>query len=242
MDEHNEGVEQPIEEQAGQPEPQEEAHVETPSTEEPEEASEGTETEMPESPKEREAFIQMRKENKALKERLRLAEVQREFAEPMTLDSPAEALLRRQQLTERATVQAMQEIEGFRIERENQELFHSFPSLNPQSKDFDPALDARVAEKYYFEKHVKGNDVTPLDVANAIKAETEKIFGKAKEEATKETVEKINRRELATGEVTSNTAQRSKATGQEYMEQLRRRVREGDEAAKIEYDKIIFGE
>lgn len=238
MDETTQGVEEV--EQSVQTD--ETTQVEAPTTEETTEANVETETDvLPEDEqKRREAYIKQRQEIKALREQLGYQELEKTFSQPVDQNTDIDTFLRRQEMAEKASLQAMQEISRLKIEREDQELYRDFPQLNPDSKDFDPALDARVAEKYYFLNNVRGENLTPLQVAQIINEESNGLVSKVKEETIQETKERINRRELATGEVTNNTVAKNPSS-QESLEALRDRVRRGDMDAKIEYDKIIFG-
>lgn len=249
MDEPNQGVEEVKPELAAQPEQAEQPNVEAPATEEAA-PSPATETdELPQDElKRREAFIKMRQENKALKSALYQAPsefeaLEQQFQQPLTPDVSAEQLLQRARLAEQASIQAIKQVETLKRAQEDSELYGSFPELNPNSEKFDQNLDARVAEKYYFLKHVKGEPVTPLQVAQMVRSEFETVTAPVKEAAKQETLEKVSRREFATQEVTGNSAAAKSNAGPtaEYIEGLKERVRRGDRNALIEMDKIIFG-
>lgn len=251
MENEEQGVEQNVEQAS-----ETEAPVVAPATEEA--YSNEVPEELPSDPeKQKEAFIKMRQELKALKEKQvapatqavledtsLLDELEQNFSQPVTQDTNVDQVLQQVEFAKRAALESMKATQQMRIERENQQLFKEFPELDPQAEGWSQTLDNLVASRILLSRQM-GKPITAIDAARQVKGEIESLTGKAKEEAKVETKEALSRKETATLEATGNAAQavrEKSSTSPEYLDQLRDRVRRGDTQAAVEYDKIIFGE
>lgn len=203
MEEPIQGVEEEVSPVQAEPIPETEPTVtETPSVEE--------DDDMPTEPdKQREAFIKMRQEIKALKESQEAPVTQEEEAAvlnqfrqrqvPQTTFDPDmgtdEQLTQMQQVAFQSQMTAQQVVE-LKQQLEDERLYNAFPELNPSNPEFkkpeNRAFEKHVAGMYVLEQ-LKGNQPDLVSLARKAKADfgilsqpqKEAIAAQVTEEATK---------------------------------------------------------
>lgn len=219
MDPETQGVEeqqQPVQ-AAAAPEAQTTSAGETPSPQAQSVQSDEQEDGLPTEPdKQREAFIRMRQENKALKEQLGQGTRPAVQDEEAVLDqfrhrqvpqaqipaqvSPEEALYHMQQLAHQGQATAQQVVE-LQQQLEDQRLFSEFPELNPRSEEFkkpeNRAFEKHLAGKYVLEQ-LRGNQPDIVSLARQAKAEFDLLSKPQQEALAQETAQAATREEQAT--------------------------------------------
>lgn len=246
MDEEQQGVEtteQPVQ-AAPQSETEATAVTETPSVED----QGGQEDELPTEPdKQREAFIRMRQENKALKEQLSQTAapvadeevVLNQFRQrqvPQTeingQMSPEEAIYHMQQLAHQGQATAQQVVE-LTQQLEDQKLYSEFPELNPENPDFkkpeNRAFEKHVAGMYVLEQ-LKGNKPDLVSLARRAKADFGLLTQPQKEAIAQQVQQEATQLEQATTEARgshANIPQKNEAQ----EEAMRQGARRGDPEA-----------
>lgn len=205
-----EGLEQPVQ---ATPEPETEATsaAETPPVETPQ----GVEDELPTEPdKQREAFIRMRQENKALKEQLENTvsvadeeDVLNQFRQrviPQTEIngemSPEQAIQQMQQMAYQSQATAQQVVE-LTQQLEDQKLYGEFPELNSSNPDFkkpeNRAFEKHLAGMYVLEQ-LKGNKPDLVSLARKAKIDFGLLTQPRKEAIANQVVETATKAEQAT--------------------------------------------
>lgn len=256
LDDTNESIQSAEEKEAVEAHPQAEDQVETQGQTE---IDEDIPEEYPEDEeKRREAFIKMRQALKRLKEnnlkQNKEAEEDAEsvlesirgvnaaYPEPITPDTDINQVTARMTMAERMAYEARMEAQRLRIEQENQKLYREIPSLDPSHPDFKKPetklLDRYIAGQILMAREM-GKPYDIVKIAREAKALFSSIAQSQQQQAAKEAVEKLQKKELGSLEAkgSSVTIPRS-----QNMEELRRRVRLGDEQARIEYLKQILPE
>lgn len=208
MDEQTVGVEEEVVPVQAEPLPETEPTVaETPSAEE--------DDDMPTEPdKQREAFIKMRQEIKALKEaqeapvteeeeaavlnQFRQRQVpQAEFNPEMGTD---EALTQMQQVAYQSQMTAQQVVE-LKQQLEDERLYNAFPELNPSNPEFkkpeNRAFEKHVAGMYVLEQ-LRGGQPDLVSLARKAKADFSLLSQPQKEAIAAQVTEEATKVEQAT--------------------------------------------
>lgn len=203
MDEQEQGVEvsqEPVQAEAT-PETETTTVAETPTAEVNQESGE-QEDEMPTEPdKQREAFIKMRQEIKALKEQQEAPTAEEEAAVlnqfrqrqvPQVEVAPQEgdaANYQMQQLAHQSQMTAQQVVE-LTQQLEDERLFNAFPELNPKNPEFkkpeNRAFEKHVAGMYVLEQ-LRGNNPDLVSLATKAKADFS-LLSKPQQQAIAEEV------------------------------------------------------
>lgn len=248
MDPETQGVEEPVQPVQAAPAPE---TVATPVTETPSvEAPQGVEDELPTEPdKQREAFIRMRQENKALKEQL--GQVSAPVAdEEVVLNqfrqrqvpqteingqmSPEEAIYHMQQLAHQGQATAQQVVE-LTQQLEDQKLYGEFPELNPSNPDFkkpeNRAFEKHVAGMYVLEQ-LKGNKPDLVSLARKAKADFGLLTKPQQEAIAQQVTQEAAKVEQATLEARGSHQNVPQAQGND--DALRHGARKGDPEAIAE--------
>lgn len=244
MDPETQGVEEEVMPVQAEPTPETDTNTvtDTPSVEE--------EDEFPTEPdKQREAFIKMRQEIKALKTQPEEPEVsaaeeeevlnqfrqrqvpQMEINESMT---PEETLYQMQQMAYQGQATAQQVIE-LQQQLEDQRLYNEFPELNPASAEFkkpeNKAFEKHVAGMYVLEQ-LKGNKPDLVQLARQAKTDFG-LLSRPQQEAIAEQVNKeAAKAEQAT--IEARGAHNNVPSSQGDEEALRQGARRGDPEAIAE--------
>lgn len=117
-------------------------------------------------------------------------------------------------------------------ERDEREAREAVPQLNPNDKDnYDPDFEERVAERWLYQNY-KGNSVTLKEIALDLSKRENSTTKKARQQGAQQAMESLSEKEQASLDVAPQTSARARqAQSQEERAQLRGRVRSGDEAA-----------
>ena len=158
---------------------------------------------------------------------------------------PDTGLIKEQVLTEaqKAAIEARdtakrteQTVQDYMQEQENKSTFQKFPSLNPDSKEFDKefhvltrqiALDSMVNPQDYSNKQLSF-----IEAAERAHSRLGKTIDSGKKEAVNEAVEAISQKESASLSVGAQSSRSQQAADD--LETLQYRSRRGDENALAE--------
>jgi len=209
------------------------------------------------SAEQREAFIKQRLEIKKLREQLAEKERAKSALDALKPPTPGrvpsqmpkaqdflDAEGRIDLVNYQNAVQSWNETQVYRnqsaqsqikFEMEEKILKMEQPSLNPESEDFDPDLEKRVADRYgrmCLESLTKGLPEPSLSkVAKEVLKETS-VSPKEKERISKETLEQVATKEQAASTSTGVVSGRAREAGSNAdLDELRRRSKEGDDKA-----------
>lgn len=225
--------------------------VATPVTETPTvETPQGVEDEFPTEPdKQREAFIKMRQEIKALKEQPETpvtpeeeAAVLNQFRQrqvPQTVINPQmgadEQAYQMQQLANQSQMTA-QQVADLQQQLEDERLYNAFPELNPSNPDFkkpeNRAFERLVAGMYVTEQ-LRGNNPNLVELARKAKADFDLLTTPQQQAAAEEATQTATRAEQATLEARGSHSN-VPAPAQNNDEALRLGARKGDPKAIAE--------
>jgi len=135
-----------------------------------------------------------------------------------------------------------EKFEKYVQEQQEAEAYSAYPELNPKNKDFDQTLfnvtRALITDSMINPKDYGGKELTAKQAAQLAKREQDKVAKVIKEEAAKETVEKLTEKEQASLEATGSPANKEPES-REDLRQLQRRSRKGDLGAIMERLKGI---
>ncbi len=243
MEEQTQGVEEEVQPVQAEPTPETvtEPVAETPTAE--------AEDEMPTEPdKQREAFIKMRQEIRALKESQEAPVTQEEEAAvlnqfrqrqvPQVELTPGlgdeEALNQMQQVAYQSQVTAQQVVE-LKQQLEDERLYNAFPELNPSNPDFkkpeNRAFEKHVAGMYVLEQ-LKGNQPDLVSLARKAKADFGLLSQPQKEAIAQQVTEEATKAEQATLE--ARGAHNNVPTQDQNVDKFRDGARRGDPEAIAE--------
>jgi hypothetical protein len=228
------------------------------SEDESQETAEQTEydesEELPEEPdKQKEAFIKMRQENKAYKERLQALESQgrdsgqydvlndvrnsyRSQAEvagsrPITPETPIEEISQRLAYAERTSAQAMSRAEMLETQLEDRDAEAKYPELKTDKLFADVVRTAYLEAK--LQERATGKKAPSLSaIAGKYKKQLDERTGKVKSEVADEASKKAAQKESASLEARGSSVNVPRQSAE--IEELRQKSREGDRFAAAE--------
>lgn len=227
---------------------------EEPTSEPVAEATQTTsEEDFPAEPdKQREAFIKMRQEIKALKSQAqpKVEEEPQESVlnlfrnapaynpEPITEDTDLSVITQRMTQSEKMAYEANQKIKLLEQEREDERLYAAYPELNPSHPDAK-SPKAKAMAKYiegqYLVQSLSNKRPDPVKLAR----EAEELFaglsGEVSQKAASDAVAKLRVKEEGTLEAKGRMPL---VKPSQDMEALRQRVRRGDMEALAEMAKL----
>ena len=132
--------------------------------------------------------------------------------------------------------EAKRNFEKYLQEQQEREAYDAYPVLNPKHEDFDQKFfnltRAVLTDSMLNPKDYGGKTLTAKEAARLAFEATNKLVETAKQEATKEVVEKLTEKEQASLEVTGSPANRD--DGAERAQELKHRSRLGDAKAIVE--------
>lgn len=212
--------------------------------------------ELPEEPdKQKEAFIKMRQKLKAQEERLReLSEQQqteeeregvlREFRGgfvpstaplPFSPETPVEEVAQRLTRAEQEALLARQEAKALRAEMEDKEAYEKFPELKTDQDFFEDT--AALYVKRNLEASALGKKpITVAEAATIVKERREKAAEALKTKAAEEATQALTQKERASLEAKGSSVNVTRTNPK--IEELRQRVRMGDQSALSELVKL----
>jgi hypothetical protein len=132
--------------------------------------------------------------------------------------------------------EAKRSFEKYLQEQQEREAYDAYPILNPKHEEFDQKFfnvtRALLTDSMLNPKDYGGKTLTAKDAAKLAYEATMKIVETAKQEATKEVVEKLTEKEQASLEAVGNSSNRDDDS--EKIEDLKNRSRFGDKKAIVE--------
>lgn len=212
--------------------------------------------ELPEEPnKQKEAFIKMRQKLKAQEERLReLSEQQRIEEEregilrefrggfipsaappPFSPDTSVEEVAERLTRAEREALLARQEAKALKAEMEDREAYEKFPELKTD-QDFYEDTAALYVKRNLEAAALGKKPITVSEAAAIAKERREKAAEALKTKAAEEAAQALTQKERASLEAKGSSVNIARSNPK--IEELRQRVRMGDQSALSELVKL----
>jgi len=259
------GVEEKVEPSSDKPAEEAKAENEKPEvkTEEVSNKASDAVEEFPEdAEKQKQAFYSMRKKIESLEDKLKqpkeseeldLIDLARTPPSPALQNAPAsvefdqndpatKAFLNEAHSAREAAIVARQEAEKARAQMEDFETWQKYPNLNPKSKNKDKRFIEDVKRAYIAEKLIavqKGNPSPKLvDIADKVQEGYKEIIDQAKQQGASEAMEIESKKEAANLESKGTELGETPKTDKK-IEELRDRVRHGDEQALMELNKLL---
>jgi hypothetical protein len=267
MDENKKGVEEEVKPSEDKPASEVEGSENDQtqdSQEKPEDAH--SQAELPDEPeKQKEAFYSMRKKIEELENKLQKEDEAKEVYDDVDWlnlsrgvsqtpgvnqqttdyqydesDPATKAFLDEVQKTKQEAYAARQEALTAKAQQEDFEAWQKFPQLNPKSADKDKRFIEDVSAQYVYERNRSLSlGKTPprlVEVADKVQKRYEEIRSQAKEQGASEAKATLAEKDAASLE--SRGTRISAAESTDNLEELRQRVRQGDEDALAEYNKL----
>ncbi len=157
-------------------------------------------------------------------------------------DPATQAFLSKVQTAEQQANAARQEATAARAQLEDFEAWQAFPQLNPNSPTADRPFIRDVARQYAARRlEAIGQGKQPprlVDVAKETQNRYEEIRSQAKEQGATEAQATLARKEAANLESRGTTVSVETPSDNNRIEELRRRVNRGDDAALTELIKL----
>jgi hypothetical protein len=155
-------------------------------------------------------------------------------------DPATKAFLEKAQMAEQEARAARQEALAAKAQMEDYEAWQKYPNLNPKSSEKDKGFIEDVTAQYISERNrALSSGKTPprlLEVADKVQKRHEEIRSQGREQGAAETKATLEQKDAASLESRGTRIAASEST--DNLEELRQKVREGDEEALAELNRL----